>query len=90
MKVNSRPGQQPDEVVLGADRLSVLLLPPGKDRTLTYTVAHLSSDEAVRLRCDCRVRTFGRAELASLVGRGARMTRPSLGASRSSWEESRT
>src|SRR5215208_2929953 len=29
------------------------------DRTLTYTVGDLASDEAIRLRCDCRVRTFG-------------------------------
>jgi hypothetical protein len=43
------------------------------DRTLTYTIADLASDEAVRLRCDCRVRTYGRAELASLVGRDARL-----------------
>ena len=43
------------------------------DRTLTYTVADLASDEAIRLRCDCRVRTFDRAELAALVGRDARL-----------------
>ena len=43
------------------------------DRTLTYTVGDLASDEAVRLRCDCRVRTYGRAELAALVGRDARL-----------------
>ena len=27
----------------------------------------------VRLRCDCRVRTFGRAKLAALVGMDARL-----------------
>jgi hypothetical protein len=43
------------------------------DKTLTYTVGDLATDEAIRLRCDCRVRTFGRAELASLVGRDARL-----------------
>jgi hypothetical protein len=43
------------------------------DRTLTYTVTDLASDEAIRLRCDCRVRTYGRAELAALVGRDARL-----------------
>jgi hypothetical protein len=42
-------------------------------RTLTCTVGDLASDEAVRLRCDCRVRTYGRAELAALVGRDARL-----------------
>jgi len=43
------------------------------DRTLTDTVADLALDEAVRLRCDCRVRTYGRAELAAQVGRDARL-----------------
>ena len=46
---------------------------PDMDRTLTYTVGDLASDEAVRLRCDCRVRTYSRAELAALVGRDARL-----------------
>lgn len=39
----------------------------------TYTVSDLARDEAVRLRCDCRVRTYSRAELAALVGRDARL-----------------
>lgn len=43
------------------------------DPAFTYTVADLDSDEAIRLRCDCRVRTFSRAELAALVGRDARL-----------------
>jgi hypothetical protein len=43
------------------------------DRTLTYTVADLASDDGLALRCDCRVRTFGRAELAALVGCDARL-----------------
>jgi hypothetical protein len=43
------------------------------DRTLTYTVADLALDEGLALRCDCRVRILGRAELATLVGRDARL-----------------
>jgi hypothetical protein len=43
------------------------------DASMTYTVADLAPDEAVRLRCDCRVRTFRPAELAALVGAGARL-----------------
>lgn len=43
------------------------------DRTFTYTVGDLASDEAIRLRCDCRARTYPRAELALLVGRDARL-----------------
>ena len=43
------------------------------DRTLTFTVADLGSDEGLALRCDCRVRILGRAELAALVGRDARL-----------------
>ena len=43
------------------------------DPSLTYTVGDLASDEAVRLRCDCRVRTYRRDELAALVGRDARL-----------------
>jgi hypothetical protein len=43
------------------------------DRSLTYTVAELAVDEAVALRCTCRVRTFGRAALVALVGRDARL-----------------
>ncbi len=43
------------------------------DPSFTYTVADLARDESVRLRCDCRVRTYTRAELAALVGRDARL-----------------
>jgi hypothetical protein len=43
------------------------------DPCFTRTVADLARDEAVRLRCGCRVRTYGRAELAALVGRDARL-----------------
>ena len=43
------------------------------DRALTYTVADLALDEGLALRCDCRVRTFTRAGLATLVGRDARL-----------------
>ncbi len=43
------------------------------DRSFTYTVADLAQDESVRLRCDCRVRTYTRAELAALVGLDARL-----------------
>jgi hypothetical protein len=43
------------------------------DRVLTFTVADLASDEGLALRCDCRVRILGRAELAALVGRDARL-----------------
>src|SRR3712207_5221332 len=43
------------------------------DRTLTYAVADLALDEGLALRCGCRVRTFGRADLAALVGHDARL-----------------
>ena len=43
------------------------------DRSFTYTVADLALDESVKLRCDCRVRTYSRAELAALVGLDARL-----------------
>ena len=43
------------------------------DRSFTYTVEDLALDEIVKLRCDCRVRTYSRAELAGLVGRDARL-----------------
>ncbi len=46
---------------------------PTVDRTLTYTVADLALAEGVALRGDCRVRTFGRTDLAALVGRDARL-----------------
>jgi hypothetical protein len=65
-------GPQRDSVVLGTDRENVLSL-FAMDRTLTYTVADLASDEGLALRCDCRVRTYGRSELAALVGRDARL-----------------
>ncbi len=43
------------------------------DPSFAYTVADLARDESVRLRCDCRVRTYTRAELAALVGLDARL-----------------
>ena len=43
------------------------------DTAFTYTVGDLARDEAVWLRCDCRVRTYRRDELAALVGRDARL-----------------
>jgi hypothetical protein len=43
------------------------------DPALTFTVADLARDEALSLRCDCRTRVFTRAELASAVGRDARL-----------------
>jgi hypothetical protein len=43
------------------------------DPSFTYTVADLARDESVTLRCDCRVRSFSRAELAALVGLDARL-----------------
>jgi hypothetical protein len=51
----------------------VLRLSAAMDQSFTYTVADLARDESVRLRCDCRVRTYSRAELAALVGRDARL-----------------
>jgi hypothetical protein len=43
------------------------------DPSLTYTVGDLARDAAVALRCDCRVRTYRRADLAALVGQDARL-----------------
>jgi hypothetical protein len=43
------------------------------DPSFTLTVNDLALDEAVRLQCGCRVRTYRRAELTALVGRGARL-----------------
>jgi hypothetical protein len=43
------------------------------DPAFHFTVADLAEDEAVQLPCACGVRTFSRDELASLVGRGARL-----------------
>jgi len=42
-------------------------------KAFAYTVADLAHDESVRLRCDCRIRTYSRAELAAQVGRAARL-----------------
>jgi hypothetical protein len=39
----------------------------------TYTVADLALDEALRLPCACRTRTFTRAELLALIGGDARL-----------------
>lgn len=43
------------------------------DPALTFTVGSLAPDEALRLPCACRTRTFGREALAALVGRDARL-----------------
>ncbi len=43
------------------------------DPAFTYAVGDLARAEIVKLRCDCRVRTYSRAELAALVGRDARL-----------------
>ena len=43
------------------------------DASFTYTVADLAQDESVGLRCDRRVRTYSRTELAALVGLDARL-----------------
>lgn len=43
------------------------------DPALTFTVGSLAPDEAVRLPCACRVRTFRRDALIALVGRDARL-----------------
>ena len=43
------------------------------DPAFTYTVADLAPDEALRLPCACRTRTFTRAELLVLVGGDARL-----------------
>jgi hypothetical protein len=43
------------------------------DASFTYTVGDLAHDENVALRCDCRVQTYTRAELAALVGVDARL-----------------
>ncbi len=53
--------------------MDVLLLSPAMDPSFTYTVADLAHDEIVKLRCDCRVRTYRRAEIAALVGLHARL-----------------
>lgn len=53
------------------------------DASFAYTVADLAGDESVKLRCDCRVRTYSRAELAALVGRDARLHL--VGLSRALW-----
>ena len=51
----------------------VLVVFPAMDQSFTYTVADLALDEGLRLRCDCRNRTYGRSELIALVGRDARL-----------------
>ena len=43
------------------------------DPSFTYTVADLAQGERVKLKCDCRVRTYTGAEPAALVGRNARL-----------------
>ena len=43
------------------------------DPALTYTVADLAADQALRLPCACRARTFARSELVALVGGDVRL-----------------
>jgi hypothetical protein len=43
------------------------------DPAFALTVADLALDDTVRLRCDCRARTFSRAELGAMVGLDARL-----------------
>ena len=43
------------------------------DPSFTYTVEDLALDEAVRLRCACRVRFYSRADFIALVRRDARL-----------------
>jgi hypothetical protein len=74
--------KQSDRVVLGTSDPIVLPLFE-MDRTLTHTVADLASNEAVRLRCDCRARTYQRSELAALVICDARLHL--LGVNRELW-----
>ena len=57
----------------GLESKPVFPICPAMDRALTLTVADLALDEGLALRCDCRVRILGRAELAALVGRDARL-----------------
>lgn len=38
-----------------------------------FTVADLAHDQALRLPCACRVRTFTRRDLVALVGRDVRL-----------------
>lgn len=45
----------------------------GTDPAFTYTVGDLAEDQALRLPCACRVRTFQRRALIPLVGRDARL-----------------
>jgi uncharacterized protein with PIN domain len=50
---------------------SCLCLPMGAARV--YRVDDLADDQAICLRCECRMRTFTRTEPAKLVGRDARL-----------------
>jgi hypothetical protein len=43
------------------------------DPALTWTVAHLAKDDAIRWRCACRVWTLPRRRLAQMVGPGERL-----------------
>jgi hypothetical protein len=43
------------------------------DPAFGFTVEDLARDQALRLLCACRVRTFSRRDLVALVGRDARL-----------------
>jgi hypothetical protein len=43
------------------------------DPAFTFTVGDLAADQALRLPCACRVRTFQRRALIALVGRDTRL-----------------
>ena len=68
-----RPTLPSSHCALGVGYPDVLGLCPPMDPSFAYTVADLARDDALRLRCDCRTRTFTRAELAAAVGRDARL-----------------
>ena len=43
------------------------------DPAFGFTVKNLAHDQALRLPCACRVRTFSRRDLVALVGRDVRL-----------------
>jgi hypothetical protein len=43
------------------------------DLAFGFTVEDLARDQALRLPCACRVRTFNRRDLVALVGRDVRL-----------------
>ena len=58
-------------LLVAADQRSTFV--PAMDPAFAYTVADLARDESVKLKCDCRVRTYSRTELAAMVGLDARL-----------------